>query len=108
MTDSHQINITYSNVASPSVELRNSNGFEICCQGKQICTPNGTEWVTTPASPIEREPLTIALAVAPSCVGKVIDGLRYLWRETPCLFKQAAIYSTLDPNIPTPPYIKFF
>ena len=107
-TDSRQINITYSNVASPSVELRNPNGFEVCCLGKQICTPNGTEWVATPASRIEGEPLTIGLAVAPSCVGKIIYGLRYLWRETPCLFKQAAIYSTLDSNIPAPPYIKFF
>jgi sialate O-acetylesterase len=105
---SHQINITYSNVASPSIELRDPNGFEVCCLGKQICTPNGTEWVATPASHIEGESLTIALTVPQSCVGKVIDGLRYLWRETPCLFKQAAIYNTLDPNIPAPPYIKFF
>jgi sialate O-acetylesterase len=107
-TDSHQINITYSNVASPSVELRNPNGFEVCCLGKEICTPNGTNWVATPASSIKDEPLTIGLTVPSSCVGKLINGLRYLWRETPCLFKQAAIYSTLDSNLPAPPYIKFF
>ena len=107
-TDSHQINVTYSNVASPSIELRNSNGFEVCCLGKEICTPNGTNWVATPAARIEGEPLTVALTVPPSCVGKVINGLRYLWRETPCLFKQAAVYSTLDSNLPAPPYIRFF
>jgi len=41
-TDSHQINITYSNVASPSVELRNPNGFEVCCLGKPVCAVNDT------------------------------------------------------------------
>jgi sialate O-acetylesterase len=95
--DSHQINV-----------LRNPNGFEVCCLGKQICTANETIWVPTPASTIQGAPLTIALSVPPSCVGKPIDGLRYLWRETPCLFKQAAIYSTLDSNLPAPPYIEFF
>ncbi len=28
--DSSRVNVTYSNVASPSIELRNSNGFEVC------------------------------------------------------------------------------
>lgn len=27
--DSSKVNVTYSNIASPSVELRNSNGFEV-------------------------------------------------------------------------------
>ncbi len=107
-TDSHQINITYSSVTSPSVELRNPNGFEVCCLGNKICSSNETVWIATPASEIKGAPLTIALAVPQSCIGKAINGLRYLWRETPCLFKQAAIYSTLDSNLPAPPYIKFF
>ncbi len=107
-TDSDQINVTYSSVTSPSIELRNPNGFEVCCLGKQICSSNETVWVPTPASEIKGAPLTIALAVPQSCIGKTINGLRYLWRETPCLFKQAAIYSTLDSNLPSPPYIKFF
>ncbi len=107
-TDSYQINITYSSVTSPSVELRNPNGFEVCCLGRRICTSSEAEWVATPASSIPGAPLTVALTVPLSCVGKVIDSLRYLWRETPCLFKQAAIYSTLDSNLPAQPYITFF
>ncbi len=105
---SKQVNVTYSSVTSPSVELRNPNGFELCCLGKNICTANETLWAAAPASRIEGEPLTIALTVPSACIGKVIDGLRYLWRETPCAFKQAAIYSTLDSNLPAPTYIKFF
>ena len=106
--DSHQINVTYSSIISPSIELRNPNGFEVCCLGKNMCTANGTNWVATAASSIKGEPLTIALTIPTACDGKVINGLRYLWRETPCPFKQAAVYSTLDSNLPAPPYIKFF
>jgi len=29
-SDSSKINVTYSNVASPSIELRNPHGFEVC------------------------------------------------------------------------------
>ena len=29
-SDSSKVNVTYSNVASPTIELRNSNGFEVC------------------------------------------------------------------------------
>jgi sialate O-acetylesterase len=105
---SQQVNVTYSSVTSPSVELRNPNGFELCCLGKKVCTENATVWVSAPASEIKGAPLTIGLTVPNSCIGKSIDGLRYLWRETPCLFKQAAIYSTLDSNLPAPPYIKLF
>lgn len=102
------MNVTYANDTSPSVELRNPDGFELCCLGKQLCFTNETVWVAAPASRIQGEPLTIALEVPSSCAGKGIDAFRYLWRETPCLFKQAAIYSTLDSNLPAPPYIKFF
>jgi hypothetical protein len=28
-SDSSKVNVTYSNVASPSIELRNPNGFEV-------------------------------------------------------------------------------
>jgi hypothetical protein len=28
-SDSSKVNITYSNVASPTIELRNPNGFEV-------------------------------------------------------------------------------
>jgi hypothetical protein len=29
-SDSSKVNVTYSNVASSSIELRNENGFEVC------------------------------------------------------------------------------
>ncbi|CAF1191158.1 unnamed protein product [Adineta ricciae] len=96
------VNIAYTAVSS--IELRNPAGFEVCCQGSQ-CS-NDALWVQSSVS--GKSGLTITLTVPSSCVGKQLYGLRYLWRETPCLFKQAAIYSGTDANLPSPPYIKFF
>ena len=56
----------------------------------------------------EGAPLTVSLAVPSSCSGKHIDGLRYLWRQTPCLYKQATVYNGEDSDLPAPPYIHYF
>ncbi len=80
----------------------------MCCQSKEVCSSNDELWVLTIAKAIEGVPLTITLTVQDACVSKPINGLRYLWRETPCLFKQAAVYSGEDPDLPAPPYIHYF
>ncbi len=80
----------------------------MCCSGLGICNTTDTAWVATPASQIAGSPLTIALAVPSACASKPISGLRYLWRETPCLFKQAAVYNSEDSDLPAPPYIHYF
>jgi len=107
-SDNSKVNVTYSNVASPSIELRNTSGFEVCCAGKQICNTTDTAWIPTPASRIEGAPLTLSLDVGHSCPGLPIDGVRYLWKETPCLFKEAGVYNSIDSNLPAPPYIHYF
>ena len=99
---SKTVNITYAGVEN--IELRNPNGFEVCCQGSR-CTDDSL-WV--PATVSSKIALTIIVTVSSSCVGQQLYGLRYLWRETPCPFKQAALYSYTDPNLPSPPYIKLF
>ncbi len=80
----------------------------MCCVGKENCTMDGTTWVATPASEIEGSSLTISLTVPSECASKPINGLRYLWRTTPCLYKQAAVYNSEDSDLPAPPYIHFF
>jgi len=94
-------------LTSPSIEVRNPNGFELCCEPKSVCLTNETLWEAAEAASVPGESLVVALTVPSSCIGKVINAVRYLWRETPCDFKQAAVYSTLDSNLPAPPYIKF-
>ncbi|CAF3431994.1 unnamed protein product [Rotaria sp. Silwood1] len=106
--NSSQVNVTYTNTVSSSIELRNPNGFEVCCASKQICNTTDSVWTAAPANPIEEASLTISIAVSNSCISKPINGLRYLWRETPCLFKQAAVYNSDDSDLPAPPYIHFF
>ncbi len=78
--------------------------FQVCCNVSQ-CRDN-FPWI--PSTVSSKSELTITLTVPSVCVGQHLYGLRYLWRETPCPFKQAAIYSGTDPNLPSPPYIKFF
>ncbi len=67
---------------------------------------NDTAWVETAIA--GKSDLTITVTVPSSCVGQQLYGIRYLWRETPCPFKQAAIYSGTDSNLPSPPYLKLF
>lgn len=68
---------------------------------------NETIWIAAPATYDPRSPITVKLIIPTTCVPKSINGVRYLWRETPCLFKQAAVYSTADSNLPAPPFIRF-
>lgn len=63
---------------------------------------NDTAWETTTIADITD--LTVAVTVPDSCAEKQLYGIRYLWRETPCPFKKAAIYSGTDSNLPAPPY----
>ena len=97
-TGATTFNVTYGSVSS--IEQRTSDGFEVCCLGVQ-CLNDGL-WVNTTI--VGKDDLTLLLAVPNSCDGKVLYGFRYLWRETPCPFKQGAIYSGTDANLPSPPY----
>jgi sialate O-acetylesterase len=77
---------------------------QVCCQGSN-CT-NDYIWASSPVS--SKNGLTITITINSTCAGEQLYGVRYLWRETPCPFKQAAIYSSTDPNLPSPPYLKLF
>jgi sialate O-acetylesterase len=81
--------------------------FQVCCQESKCLNVFAADaWV--PSTISAKSGLTITLTVPSACVGKQLYGLRYLWRETPCPFKQAAIYSSTDANLPAGPYIKVF
>ena len=82
--------------------------IQVCCADKQACSSNDTVWVPASASRVEGSPLMISLSVPSSCSPKSVSGLRYLWRETPCLYKQAAVYNSEDSDLPAPPYIYYF
>ena len=102
LSDGQTIHITYTAVSS--IDLRNPNGFEVCCHGSN-CS-NDALWVSSVVS--SKSDLTITIPIPDICIGKPLYGLRYLWRETPCPFKGAAIYSGTEANLPSPPYLRFF
>ncbi len=74
---------------------------QVCCNASQC--GNYDPWTPAPVS--GKSDLTITLQLPNECVNKRLYRLRYLWRTTPCLLKQAAIYSGTDSNLPSPPYI---
>ena len=86
------------------IEVRNTAGFEVCCHGSSCL--NDDLWVA--ADITAKNALTITVTVPYACVGQQLTGLRYLWHETPCPFKEAAIYSASDSNLPSPPFIQYF
>ncbi|CAF1438660.1 unnamed protein product [Adineta ricciae] len=102
-SDRERIYVTYTTVTD--MIFQSLDGFEICCQGV-TCETNDDVWI--PSSISDKSDLTLIIRIRNACTGKPIYGLRYLWHETPCPYKQAAIYSFTDPNLPSPPYMKIF
>ena len=76
----------------------------MCCDATKC--GDYVPWTLTPIT--SHSGLSVTVQVPSECVGKQVLGLRYLWRTTPCPFKQAAIYSGTDSNLPSPPYMKNF
>ncbi len=66
------------------------------------------DYKSVPSTISNKNGLTLTITVNSSCVEQQLYSIRYLWRETPCIFKQAAIYSSTDPKLPSPPYLKIF
>jgi len=96
------VKITYTKIED--IDVRNSDGFEIFCQGSN-CT-DGSLWV--PALISSKHGLIVTLIVPRSCIKQQLYGLRYSWHETPCPFKEVTIYNSIDLHLPSPPYIKIF
>ena len=51
----------------------------------------------------QKDLATVTLAITP-CSDKYVTGIRYLWRESPCPYKQAAVYS-IENDLPSGPFI---
>jgi len=96
------VNITYTAVSN--IDLRNPHGFEVCCLGTNCLN----DYVWVPSTVSNKNDLTLTITINSTCIGQQLYGIRCLWRQTPCLFKQAAVYSGTDANLSSPPYIKIF
>jgi sialate O-acetylesterase len=77
-----------------NLEIRNSSGFELECANNQ--------WVAAPIVASDKTTVTLQYNVCPS--GESAAGIRYAWRESPCAFKNCAVYESVN-GLPGPPFL---
>ncbi|KAK2176658.1 hypothetical protein NP493_649g01057 [Ridgeia piscesae] len=97
---------------STQVDVRDKNGFEVCCSDdvNLFCPSSfiktsyapGREWVAAPV--VAHSGHMVVLSWAACAANQHMVGLRYAWRETPCRYNQCAIYDATS-SLPMPPYI---
>ncbi|XP_050394697.1 sialate O-acetylesterase isoform X1 [Patella vulgata] len=99
-----QLTITYD-MGLTNIEVRSAKGFEFCCsssQDKTVCDqPSLNSWF--PVTTLASTPTTLILDVPASCTNQHILLIRYAWRESPCPYKQCAVYSVVN-ELPGPPF----
>lgn len=95
--------ITYDD-DSAEIDVRSTQGFEVCCSESQDtqCSSQDSTWVAAPIVDHDKQTVTISFA---GCASPYVAAIRYAWAESPCPFKQCAIYS-VENNLPAPPFIQ--
>ncbi|KAI3388034.1 hypothetical protein SNEBB_007196 [Seison nebaliae] len=94
----NEIQIDYSNVEDEYRQMKvhlnttTAVGFEICCSNSldDCRNSSSSSWISE--NKIFSWKSTVFIHIS-DCLMENILGLRYLWRETPCHFKQCPIYS---------------
>ncbi|XP_078609152.1 sialate O-acetylesterase-like isoform X3 [Branchiostoma floridae x Branchiostoma japonicum] len=92
------------------IEVRSTGGFEVCCSSvKNTCDAATATWVEAPMVPAIRPNGTDSVTVSTDNCHKIVTALRYAWRETPCSFKQCAVYGmgSMQVPLPAPPFIMY-
>ncbi|WAR08529.1 SIAE-like protein [Mya arenaria] len=76
-------------------------GFEVCCSRNNQSKCDGTDsnWQPAPLKGSDKYGVTMG-----SCVDLWTMGVRYLWRESPCGFKNCPVY-TKENDLPMAPFI---
>ncbi|XP_052223291.1 sialate O-acetylesterase-like [Dreissena polymorpha] len=80
------------------------DGYEICCAftSPPVCQQGQSWWLpTATVQTYNRGNITESYAF--QCDLENVVGIRYAWRQTPCPFKNCAIYG-VDNNLPMPPF----
>ncbi|KAK3611040.1 hypothetical protein CHS0354_017466 [Potamilus streckersoni] len=86
------------------LDVRSMDGFEVCCSknNQSLCNPDDSKWNSV--SIVKYDDNTVTMSYKNQCPNMYIVGLRYAWRESPCDFKNCAVYSK-ENSLPAPPYI---
>ncbi|XP_067675204.1 sialate O-acetylesterase-like [Haliotis asinina] len=99
------VEITYDK----ALEIRSKSGFEVTCsQGYSSSAPDDSSlWFPLPIS--SHDSTSVTLNTRYLCVRSrdmVVSAIRYAWRESPCPFKQCAVYNN-ESGYPAPPFIRY-
>ncbi|XP_071153923.1 sialate O-acetylesterase-like isoform X1 [Mytilus edulis] len=100
--NTNTIIIEYDHGASP-LDIRSSDNFEICCTTiNHVCVKHDKGWISAPMKSHDTSSVTINTS---GCqLGQhSIGGVRYAWKESPCPFKQCAVYGAGN-GLPGPPF----
>ena len=71
------------------------------CHGRDLPSNGFERWIPAPITDFTTTTVTLELESA--CDTSAIT-LTYHWEETPCLYKQCAVYGALGIHLPAPPY----
>ncbi|XP_053385151.1 uncharacterized protein LOC128550329 [Mercenaria mercenaria] len=95
-----QVDVEYT----MNLEQRWLDGFEICCAftSPAVCEHGKSWWL--PTTTIQKvDTANTTRTYASQCSLENLVGLRYAWQESPCPFKNCAIYGA-DNGLPMPPF----
>ncbi|OWF44707.1 sialate O-acetylesterase-like [Mizuhopecten yessoensis] len=99
----HSLNIEYDQGRVPIMVNANVSNFEVCCSAAH-CNQNTGNW--KPAPMISHNVASVTLNTS-QCGHVTVAAVRYAWRESPCVFKQCAVYGR-DTDLPAPPFYHSF
>ncbi|ELU18602.1 hypothetical protein CAPTEDRAFT_144081, partial [Capitella teleta] len=84
------VRVIYNGAQLP-ITMRSDIGFEI----------SGRDYNRSLIVAHDETSVTLDVGV---CAGKYLMGFRYIWRETPCIYKQCPVYSVTN-ELPAPPFV---
>ncbi|XP_067675338.1 sialate O-acetylesterase-like [Haliotis asinina] len=88
-----------------AVDIRSTNGFEVTCRNISSSTED-LMWLPLPITSHGYASVTFNFSqICPQSENKVVSTIRYAWRESPCPFKQCAVYN-INGGYPAPPFIQ--
>ncbi|XP_060070508.1 sialate O-acetylesterase-like [Ylistrum balloti] len=99
----HSLNIEYDQGRTPIRVNTNVSNFEICCSYRE-CNLNYGVWLPSPITSHDISSITFDTS---ACGHVPVSAIRYAWRESPCDFKECAVYGR-DNDLPGPPFFHSF
>ncbi|CAH1793510.1 unnamed protein product [Owenia fusiformis] len=95
-----KIQITFDEGDTP-LKFGTTGLFEVCCSLDKLrmCSDNDNRWIKAKLKTTQPSGVIIS-----HLCSKKVFGVRYAWQESPCGYKDCAVYS-VENNLPAPPFV---